>query len=142
MDDAARLLPPNEACILENREVLHEARERHVVRVRELAHGMRAATEGRQHRAPRRVGQRAEHGVELRWLKVNHLVHFTTCRGGCQYTASALLLLGEKAVRRRGLELDDVAAAVMHQHDLLLLDLAREHRLRLGVEIGSLLFES
>lgn len=61
---AANLLPCDEPRILEDREMLDEAGERHPERLGQRADRTLAVTEPREHGAPGRVGQRAEHGVE------------------------------------------------------------------------------
>lgn len=58
--DAACLLPLDQSGILEDAEVLHETRQRHRKRIRELAHGALALTQPREDRASGRVRQRAE----------------------------------------------------------------------------------
>jgi len=64
--DPARLLAPDEPCVLEDAQVFHETRQRHGKGAREL--GDRAASGGKHlhHLAARRVGERGENRVE--WL--------------------------------------------------------------------------
>ena len=76
MHDAAGLAPLDEAGVLEDGQVLDEARERHPERFGKLADGMFPALEAGQHAAPGGVGQCAEDGVEPRGLILNHLVQF------------------------------------------------------------------
>ena len=64
--------------------MLDEARQRHSERLGQLAHGVFAALESSQHRAPRRVGERAEDGIEAGRLIVNHMVHYMRSDDCCQ----------------------------------------------------------
>lgn len=86
--DAARLLAFDEARALEDREVLDEPGQRHGVRLRQVPHGLFALAKPCEHRASRRIGQRAEHVVERTRLRpaliVNHLVHFSGAPMPCQ----------------------------------------------------------
>jgi hypothetical protein len=72
--DPPLLGPRDEAGGLQHGEVLDEARQRHVVRRRQLADAGPAAAELLQHAPPRRVGQRGEHEIELGIFFINHLV--------------------------------------------------------------------
>ena len=54
--------------------MLHEARQRHVVRRRELGDRETAPVELPEHGAPGRVGQRRKHGIELGFVILNHSV--------------------------------------------------------------------
>jgi len=70
--DAALLFARHEAGALEDRDVFHEAGQRHRERLRQFA-GRRAATRQARHDgAPCRVSQRGERDIER--LIVNHLV--------------------------------------------------------------------
>lgn len=59
---------------LQHGEVFHEPRQRHAVRLREFGHSGAAAVQLRQHLAPRGIGQRGKHQVQLFVFIVNHLV--------------------------------------------------------------------
>lgn len=79
--DAARLGACDQAGRLEHGEVLHEAGQRHAVRLRELAHRGAAGAELLEHAAPRGVGERGEHEVEAAVLTVNHGVKYLGAGG-------------------------------------------------------------
>lgn len=57
-----------QSCALEDLEVLRDARQRHAERLRELGHGGPILGEPLQNGASRRVGERGEHGAQLRGL--------------------------------------------------------------------------
>lgn len=62
----------NQSRRFEHGEVFHEPRQRHAVRLRQLGHRGAAAVQLRQHLAPRGVGQRGKHEVQLFVFFVNH----------------------------------------------------------------------
>ena len=62
--DAADFFPLDQPCILENGQMLDDARQRHADRRGELSDRALAVPQPEQDRAPRRIGERAEHGVE------------------------------------------------------------------------------
>ena len=64
----------DEAGGFEHGEVLHEAGQRHAVRLGELGDGGGARAELLEHAAARGVGECGEHEVELVGLIVSHLV--------------------------------------------------------------------
>jgi hypothetical protein len=72
MHDTALLLARHEAGTLEDRDVFHEAGERHFKRLRQLAGGRATARQASDDGAPCRVGQCRKGGVEC--SMVNHLV--------------------------------------------------------------------
>ena len=72
LHDPPLLRALDEARGLEHREVLHEARQRHVVRRGELADRPAALRELRDHRAPRTVGERGEERIEPVVRILNH----------------------------------------------------------------------
>ena len=74
---AADLVARDEAGILQDAQMLDKTRERHPERLGQRADRMLAVAELRQHGAPRRIGERAEYGIETGGVIVNHLVHFT-----------------------------------------------------------------
>ena len=63
---AADLVAGDEPGVLQDAQMLDEAGERHAEWLGQLADRLLAAAEPGQHRAPRGIGERAEHGVELR----------------------------------------------------------------------------
>jgi hypothetical protein len=75
--DSPLLRAGNQARGLEHRQMLHEAWQRHVVRLGKVAHrdldSVRPG-EARQHVATGGIGQRREDEVEARILFVNHVV--------------------------------------------------------------------
>ena len=73
--------------------MLHEARERHAVGVRELGHRPVAAGEGRKYSPARRIGKRREHCVEMAIRILNHKVQYLP--GGWRLSSP-----GEKGVNR------------------------------------------
>ena len=83
-DHAAFLLPHDQPGVLEDVQVLQEAGQRHRERSREIADRLLAAFQSRQHGAPRRIGQRAEHGVEpmrpAGRIILNHMVNYSRMR--------------------------------------------------------------
>jgi len=74
----------DEAGILEDREVLHESRQRHREGLREIADRCRTFAQPREHGAPRGIRERAEDDVEAARFMVNHLVKYSPARGLCQ----------------------------------------------------------
>jgi hypothetical protein len=62
--DATCLFPLDESGIFQNGKVLDDARQRHADRRSELADRSLAVPQPNQDRAPRRIGERAEDGVE------------------------------------------------------------------------------
>lgn len=70
--DAAHLLPLDQSGVLEDAEVLHESRERHRERIRELAHRTLALAQSREDRASGGIGQRAEDRPQRIVRIVNH----------------------------------------------------------------------
>ena len=72
--DAADLFAFDEPCILENGQMLDDAGQRHADRRGQLADRALALPEPDQDRAPRRIGERAEHGIEPARRIVNHKV--------------------------------------------------------------------
>lgn len=63
--DTAFFRAGHEPGVLEHAQVLHEAGERHVVRLRKLAHGAPAAlAQGLEHGTARRIGERGENRIE------------------------------------------------------------------------------
>ena len=74
---AADLVAGDEPGVLQDAQMLDEAGERHAERRGQLADRTLALPQLREDGAPRRVGERAEHGVEAGGVIVNHLVHFT-----------------------------------------------------------------
>ncbi len=87
--EAAQVLPPvhfaaHQARGLERLDVLGGRRERHVVRLGELAHGAFSMRELPEHPAAGGVSQGAEDGVEVRVCMFNHKVECRRVRGECQ----------------------------------------------------------
>ena len=72
MHDAAGLAPLDEAGLLEDAEVLDEARERHAERLGQRTDRALALAQAAQHGPTCRIRQRAEHGVEVLRRIVNH----------------------------------------------------------------------
>jgi len=74
--DPARLLAPDEPCVLEDAQVFHEPRQRHGKGAREVSN--RAAPGGKlgHHPPARRVGERGEDRVERLALILNHIVKY------------------------------------------------------------------
>jgi len=72
--DAADLFAFDEPRILENGQMLDDAGQRHADRRGQLADRALALTEPDQDRAPRRIGERAEDGIEPARRIVNHKV--------------------------------------------------------------------
>src|ERR1051325_9910043 len=81
--DAAVLLRLDEAAGFQHTYVLHQARQSHVERLSELAHGSLALREPRNDCAPRWIGERAEHVVEMRRI-VSHTANNRCATGICQ----------------------------------------------------------
>src|SRR5579871_4838566 len=81
--DAAMLLRSDEASGLQHTDVFHQAWQRHVERLGELADGRLALREPRKDRAPRRIGERAEHVVEMRRI-VSHAANNRWAMRSCQ----------------------------------------------------------
>jgi len=75
--DATLLLDAREPRALEHADVLGYRGEAHVEPRRELADRPVTGGEASENRAPRRIGERAEGGVESRLL-VNHMVYYCT----------------------------------------------------------------
>jgi hypothetical protein len=74
VDHAALLFPLEESGVLQYAQVLHEAGQRHVERLRERAYGTAAGGERREYAPSRRVGQRRENCVERLRTRLNHMV--------------------------------------------------------------------
>jgi len=76
-DDATILLAANETGIRKYIEMLHDGRQRHRERLRELTHGKAVfvAQPGKQC-PPGRIGQRRKCSVKVWSLIVNHLVKY------------------------------------------------------------------
>ena len=72
--DAADLFPLDQAGILENRQMLDDARQRHADRRGQLSDRALAVPQPEQDRAPRRIGERAEDRIEAARRIVNHKV--------------------------------------------------------------------
>src|SRR5580700_6583982 len=81
--DAAMLLRLDESSGLQHTDVFHEARQSHVERMGEFAHGSLALREPRNDCAPRWIGERAEHVVEMRRM-VSHIANNRCATGICQ----------------------------------------------------------
>lgn len=65
---------------LQHRQVFHEPRQRHLVRLGQFADAAAALfAEGLQHLAPRGVGQRGKHQVEV--VSLHHGAHFNKPQG-------------------------------------------------------------
>ena len=82
--DAADLVARDEPGILQDAQMLDKTRQRHPERLGQLADRMLAVAELRQHGAPRRIGERAEYGVETAGCYSEPLVHFMRAAQGCQ----------------------------------------------------------
>jgi hypothetical protein len=72
---------------LKHREVLHEARQGHEVRLGEIADRGTTCPELLDHMAPRGIGQGREYQVEVGRLMLNHLVKHIRSVGTCQVRA-------------------------------------------------------
>ena len=72
MHDAAGLAPLDEAGLLEDAEVLDEARERHAEWLGQRTNRALALAQPAEHGPAGRIGQRAEHRVEVLRGIVNH----------------------------------------------------------------------
>lgn len=72
--DAADLFPLDQAGILEDRQMLDDARQRHADRRGQLSDRALAMPQPEQDRAPRRIGERAEDRIEAARRIVNHKV--------------------------------------------------------------------
>ena len=59
---------------LENAQMLHEAGQRHVVRIRKFHYRQAALAQRRQDLSPRGIGKRGKHGVEVGVHILNHTV--------------------------------------------------------------------
>jgi hypothetical protein len=72
VDDAAFLLPLDEARVLEYAQVLEEARQRHTVGPRELGHRLLSVRKRSEYASSRRVRERRENGVQPLLTILNH----------------------------------------------------------------------
>ena len=63
-DDAPRLVSFEQPRVLQDAQMLHEAGQRHVKRLREITHRLTAVREPRQDTPARRVGERGKYAVE------------------------------------------------------------------------------
>jgi len=63
--DTADLAALDETGCFEDVQVLDESGQRHPERIRQVANGTFALAQSREHRPPRRIGQRAEDRVEV-----------------------------------------------------------------------------
>ena len=70
------LRPRDQAGILQNLQVFHETRERHVVRGGELAHREAVAAQRLEDLARRPIGERGEQRIELVVRILNHKVKY------------------------------------------------------------------
>jgi len=82
--DTADLAALDETGCFEDVQVLDESGQRHPERIRQVANGTFALAQSREHRPPRRIGQRAEDRVEVAAVIVNHMVHFIRSDERCQ----------------------------------------------------------
>jgi hypothetical protein len=82
--DTADLVALDESRFFEDVQVLDESGQRHAERIGKIADRALAVTQPREHRAPCRVGKRAEDRIEAAAVIVNHLVHFIRAGQGCQ----------------------------------------------------------
>jgi hypothetical protein len=72
--DAAKHLARDEAGAFERLDVLGRRRQRHAQRLGQLANGLLALRQAMEHLPPRRVTQGVEDGIELGFVKFNHVV--------------------------------------------------------------------
>jgi len=86
--DAAHFFPGDQTGILENGQMLDDSRQRHADRRGELADRALAMPEPHQDSAPRRIGERAEDGIQPARGIVNHKVkcarELRTCQAACE----------------------------------------------------------
>lgn len=75
----------DQGCVCQHIEMLHDRRQRHRKRTRQVADGcaFRLAQLGYE-RAPRRIGERRENVIEIGVLILNHVVNDTTRAKPCQ----------------------------------------------------------
>ncbi len=97
---AAGLRPLDEARILQNAQMLDDARQRHAERLGQFAHRALALAEPDQHGPARRVGERAEDGVEPARRIVNHKVK--CCAGISRDLSSGGPTMRVRRPRKRG----------------------------------------
>jgi hypothetical protein len=72
--DASFFQPFYESCCFQHGQMFHEAGQRHVMRMRELADRAAAGFQLREYTAARRIGQRGKHEIEVGVFIVNHKV--------------------------------------------------------------------
>ncbi len=76
MHHAPLLRTADQASVLEYAQMLHEAGQRHAMRLREFHDCHAATTEGFQHRPARGIGQRGKYSVERIGNILNHKVQY------------------------------------------------------------------
>ena len=82
--DTADLAALDEPGFFEDVQMFDESGQRHPERIRKVPDRAFALAQPREHRPPRRIGERAEDCVEVAAVIVNHMVHFIRGDARCQ----------------------------------------------------------
>jgi len=96
--DTADLAALDEPGLFEDVQVFDESGQRHPERIRKVPDRTFALAQAREHRPPRRIGERAEDRIEVAAVIVNHMVHFIRDDSRCQVGQPQN---GNAVVRRR-----------------------------------------
>ena len=96
--DTADLAALDEPGFFEDVQMFDESGQRHPERIRKVPDRTFALAQAREHRPPRRIGERAEDRIEVAAVIVNHMVHFIRDDARCQVGQPQN---GNAVVRRR-----------------------------------------